>query len=248
MMNFRANGAALVGGCVFLLTFVAAPAGDAQPTGKSEGTFIDRVDVNIVNVEVFVTDKKGRAILGLAKEDFEVTVDGQAIEVSNFYAEQEDRPVYEGAGIAPLRTSPAGGDAEVEAPPQQTLRLLVFVDQTALQPLSRKRSFKSIRRFLAKGLAPADEIAVVSLAPGLKFHTDFTSDRSVIEDILKRLEKSPPLDLGNAAQRRQVLQEISGGGPQGRASAFDQMASSASSRGVLSMIRAVAASEYNLRK
>ncbi len=252
MMGFRAHGALWVGAFLVLLSLGPAPAGRAQPAAETPSAFIDRLDVNIVNVEVFVTDKKGRAISGLTQEDFELTVDGRTVPVSNFYAEVENRPVYGASLSDPAQESPAGADIDtkVEVPPDQILRLVVFVDQTALQPLNRKRAFKHIRRFLSEGLAPTDEIAVVSLGPGLKFHTDFTTDRSVVEKILKQLEKSPPLDSGTATQRRQVLREIynSTPPPLSGPSEADDTFSGASSHNVLSMIRAVATSEYNLRK
>ena len=225
----------------------AAEAADAAENG--DGTFIDRVDVNVVNVEVFVTDKKGRAITGLTKEDFELTVDGQNLPVSNLYAQEDNRPVYRAAPEATAEEPAATAPAPQEVPQEQRLRLVVFVDQTALQPLNRKRSFKHIRRFLEESLAPEAEVAVISLAPGLRFHTDFTTDREVVQKILKELEKSPPLDLGTEAERRTVLQEIfnaptsSPGG-----SAFDQMAASGAAGNTLALIRAIAATEYSIHK
>ncbi|HEY6553237.1 MAG TPA: hypothetical protein VI669_07770, partial [Vicinamibacteria bacterium] len=42
--------------------------------------------LNVVAVPVFVTDGQKRAISGLAKEDFEVTDDGQPVEIVGFQA------------------------------------------------------------------------------------------------------------------------------------------------------------------
>ena len=237
MIDLRVRAAALLGLYSCLLTLGATPAGPAVAQEGEGSTFVDRVDVHIVNVEVFVTNKRGQAIVGLSEDDFELTVDGREVPISNFYAEEDDRPVHEASLADPAPADAPQGEASV--PPEQLLRLVVFVDQTALEPLNRKRSFKHIRRFFAEGLAPADEIAVVSLAPGLRFHTDFTRDRELVEKILKELEKSPPLDLGTAGERRRVLQEISDGssGP-----------TSGASHSALSLIRAIAATEFGIRK
>ena len=53
----------------------------AQPTQP----FVETVDVEVVEVDVVVTDKKGRPVKGLNREDFELYVDGQPVDVTNFY-------------------------------------------------------------------------------------------------------------------------------------------------------------------
>ena len=38
----------------------------------------ETIDVTIVNVEVFVTDKRGRRVHGLTRDDFEIHENGKA--------------------------------------------------------------------------------------------------------------------------------------------------------------------------
>jgi len=228
----------------------------SEPNSEAEaGPIIDRIDVNVVNLEVFVTDKKGRPVIGLNEEDFQITVDGQEVPVSNFYAEEGDARTLAPSPRSFSDPEEALSDRpqnESSDPPKENLRLIVFVDQTALQPLNRKRSFKHVRRFLSEGMDPGDEVAIVSLAPGLRFHTDFSLDRQVVGKILEELEKRPALDLGTAIQRRQVMAEIAdsysgrpqtSGGPAGNFSGGQ-----APSSGSLAMIRGIAATEYSIRK
>ena len=51
--------------------------------------FIDTVDVNVINVDVFVTDKDGHRVTGLTQDDFELLVDKRPVAISNFYAVDE---------------------------------------------------------------------------------------------------------------------------------------------------------------
>ncbi len=60
--------------------FLAAGLG-AQPTE----TFVDTVYVQVVEVDVVVTDRKGRPVSGLKRDDFELYVDGVPVEISNFF-------------------------------------------------------------------------------------------------------------------------------------------------------------------
>lgn len=52
------------------------------------------VDVNVVNIPITVTDKEGRAIVDLKKEDFQIYEDGQPVEIKYFTGstEQERKP------------------------------------------------------------------------------------------------------------------------------------------------------------
>src|SRR5258708_35235328 len=42
------------------------------------------VDVNVVNVDVTVTDHRGKPVMNLTKNDFEIFEDGKPMTVSNF--------------------------------------------------------------------------------------------------------------------------------------------------------------------
>ena len=58
----------------------------ATPEGAQsaeEGVFFETVDVNVVNVQVFVTDKKGNPVTGLGIDDFEVFENKQPVKISN---------------------------------------------------------------------------------------------------------------------------------------------------------------------
>ena len=53
--------------------FLAAGLVSAQePASTPEEAFFERVDVNVVTVDVVVTDKQGRAVTGLGRDDFEI--------------------------------------------------------------------------------------------------------------------------------------------------------------------------------
>ncbi|MCH7664787.1 MAG: hypothetical protein IH936_02520, partial [Acidobacteria bacterium] len=60
------------------------PTDTADP---SIGVFSEFVDVEVINVEVLVTNKAGTPVAGLGPEDFVLQVDGKPMPISNFYAE-----------------------------------------------------------------------------------------------------------------------------------------------------------------
>jgi hypothetical protein len=54
------------------------------PDGVDQGLFFETVSVNVVNVDVFVTDKAGNRVRGLTKDDFELYEDRKPVQISNF--------------------------------------------------------------------------------------------------------------------------------------------------------------------
>ena len=60
------------------LLLLAAPQPPQKPALKS--------GVTVVEVDVVVTDKSGRPVRGLAREDFEIDEDGRPVEIATFSA------------------------------------------------------------------------------------------------------------------------------------------------------------------
>ena len=87
-----------------LVAVIAAQEGDgaADPASDpaADGIFVESIDVNVVNVEVYVTDKKGDRVTGLGRDDFELFEDDKPVKISNFYAVEDGVPVSEAAPAA----------------------------------------------------------------------------------------------------------------------------------------------------
>src|SRR5437660_7646712 len=65
---------------LIVLVFLAIPLFAQTPP------LIEKIDVNVVNVDVTVTDRAGNPVRGLTRDDFEVFEDGKLQKISNFYA------------------------------------------------------------------------------------------------------------------------------------------------------------------
>ena len=97
---------------LWLLLFVAPAisSGQTESATSEKDPFFETVDVNVVNVEVFVTDKKGNPIRGLTADDFEILEDRRPVKLTNFYA------VEGGSRLRP-RTVPEPPDAPPDPTP-----------------------------------------------------------------------------------------------------------------------------------
>lgn len=203
---------------VVLLAAVAASQ-DAPPEAAEEveeGAYIETIDVNVVNVEVYVTDKQGNPITGLEAEDFEILEDGKPIAVSNFYAvEDGERLDFIGDSREPAgddkREDPlALPDRSVEEyiPEDQRLNLVVYIDNFNIRPFNRNRVFRRLRGFLNDKLRRGDRAMLVSYDRSIHVRHEFTSDPQLIANALFELETVTGHAVHLDSERRDILRDI----------------------------------------
>jgi VWFA-related protein len=185
---------------------VAQEPEPAEPDDDAEEFFAEIVDVNVVNVEVYVTDKKGNPITGLSPEDFEVFEDGREVEITNFYAVEGGRPTV--ASPRPSAEPPATVGVLPPIPPNQSLYLIVYIDNFNIRPLNRNRVFRRLREFLYDELEFGDQVMLVSYDRSIHVRHPFTADPEVVARSLFDLEKLTGHAVVQDSERREILQAI----------------------------------------
>ena len=106
-------------------------------------TFVDTVDVQVVEVDVVVTDKKGRPVNGLKREHFELYVDGQPAEITNFYESSLFGEEQTGAAST-KKARVEGHDATPGATDDGPLTVVVYLDDLNLYPPHRTRLLRRL--------------------------------------------------------------------------------------------------------
>ena len=178
------------------------PAQDpAQPDDPFETVF-ESVDVEVVNVDVWVTDKQGNPVLDLQPEDFEVSRDGAPVAVTNFYAvaegrqtsakgsEPKERPQDPEVGNTSAPSKPVLGVPEEEIiPEEQRQWLIIYVDNFNIDPNERNRILPSVRRFLSESLQNEVRTMLVTYDRVLEVRQPFTRDRHRLMSVLAEIEE-----------------------------------------------------------
>ncbi|HEY0512159.1 MAG TPA: VWA domain-containing protein [Thermoanaerobaculia bacterium] len=184
---------------------------------EAEESFSETVQVSVVNLDVFVTDKKGQPVTGLRKEDFEVLEDGKPVEISNFYAESGGTAPAAPAVSAAMAAAAAGPAAKAAAPPaeDQRLRLVVFVDDVSLSAANRSRILQSVGQFLHRELKPGDEVMLVRYDEKLDVRRPFTADLAQVDADLAAVLRMPTdvrkYELSLSQALRELYSSINGG-------------------------------------
>jgi VWFA-related protein len=158
------------------------PAIPPSVGANQKGTI--RAAVDLVQVDVEVTDASGKPVKGLRQDQFAVSEDGRAQKISTFdYYDVEKIETAGNADSEPV-TIPIGG---VAASPQirQIIRnrrlIVLFFDLTSLQPADLTRSSAAARRYLRTQMTAADLVAVVTFGNRLNVLADFTNDRDLLD-------------------------------------------------------------------
>lgn len=204
MTRHQAHRAAL------LLLLGAGPAAGVavQTTGDETPStqFGEAVEVRVVNVDVYVTDKEGNPVTGLGPEDFELYEDKRPVQISNFYAIEDGGATGESEREAdPPAATPVARD---ELPAEQRLHMIVYVDNLNLRPFNRNRVLRSLREFLDRHLEPGDRAMVVSYERALHVRQPFTSDPAALSRALLELETTTAQGVHADSDRRDVMREI----------------------------------------
>jgi VWFA-related protein len=174
---------------------VAAGPATAQDQ-KPVGTFSDTAQVNLINVEVFVTDKLGKPVPGLRPEDFEVFEDGVRVALTNFYASPSLRLGASVPEATPALPSPEAGETPLP-PLEQRLSLVLFVDDTGITPAARNLALQHARALLDAALKlPRTEVMVVTHAQATRIRQPFTNDAAAIAAALKTVAGEPTDAVG----------------------------------------------------
>lgn len=177
-------------------------------------SFLDEVEVTVVNLSVFVTDKKGEAVTDLTAEDFAVFQDGEPREITNFSVYTEER--YENllsadrlrvpTPVAPVvQAEPENDDAGPEFDP---VHIVLFVDNENIRPIDRARVLRQVRRFLRDIMYPNVRVMVVTHERSMRVIQQFTSDREELNNALREVDRMTGGRTERDRERREILREL----------------------------------------
>ena len=185
MKRFLAAAALIA---LFALT-VPSTAQDPARREQPRGTFGETVEVRVIDVEVVVTDREGRRVVGLGREDFRLFVDGRETPLAFFDEVREgsyvrDRPAPGEAAAGPAGEAAAAAPALPALPAAPETRYLLFVDDYFTRPPQRNQVLRELRDDLA-GLAAQDSLAIVAWdGRRLDVVSDWSGSQREIDDAL----------------------------------------------------------------
>jgi len=159
----------------------------------ADENFYDAIEVNLVNVEVFVADRQGRRVTGLGRDDFEIREDGAPVAVTHFHAAGAGGPAAPGAQSG-----------------EQGLHLAVFIDNQSLSPAARDRLIPALRQFVTTRMRPRELLLLASYdGPGsLKLRQAPTDQPAAMAAALDEIAALSPGALAKHLESRALLYQM----------------------------------------
>ena len=154
----------------YLVALLIATTAQAQLPPVSE-----RVEVNILEVTVFVRDSAGNPVSGLTADDFELRVDGQRRPITNFYEVNRRAEVSANPAAAPARRD----------------FVALFIDDLHLDQGEKKRALDALRNFVGEHIRRGTAAMLVTSGSDLHIVQRFTEDPAVLIREIDRIEKQP---------------------------------------------------------
>ncbi|MCU0293952.1 MAG: VWA domain-containing protein [Thermoanaerobaculaceae bacterium] len=194
---------------VLVLGGLLALAGDGRAQQPGARSVVETVQVNVVNVEVYVTGPDGTPLRGLRKEDFELWEDGEPVSLTNFYASDAVMAVSGAATVeeAPAPV-PAATPAPVPVPEEQTLTVVFFVDALNTPMNGRTAVLDQIRRFVETKLDPGARMLVLSFDRSLKQLSPLTADSAAVLEALASVGREAPTASALQTERKDLLRRL----------------------------------------
>ena len=159
----------IAGALLGLAALVVVARSPAEPPAQQPPPVFP-VDVRLVAVPVFVTDKDGRGVPGLTEQDFEVEDGGRSVTIAGFLA------VDAGAPSAP----PAGSVSPRLIAASRRQFLLLF-DLAFSSPAGTLKARKAALELLETWPQPGDLVSAAKFGPGgVEVLVGFTPDRAQV--------------------------------------------------------------------
>lgn len=164
---------------------IASAQAQTKPAPSPEQDDVIRVNIELVQTDVMVFDKKGQFVDGLKADQFALKVDNKPQTISFF-----DR-VTSGKAIAERnKAGGTGANSGNTATPTPTTRgriVIFFVDDLHLELGSLVRTRQALTEFIDHGMGENDQVAITSSSGQIGFLQQFTNERAALRQAVARL-------------------------------------------------------------
>jgi VWFA-related protein len=164
----------------------------AQSVENEQAAVPLRVTAHLVQANVIVNDKHGKPITGLSQKDFTILDNGSQQKISVFAAQ---------TNLPSVPSNPLPQGIYTNRPEEQTniptSVTVILLDALNTEPADRVLARKQVIRVLQQ-IQPQEYVALYWLGDGLHVLHDFTTDGSVLHQVLEGYDDKPNHGADNA--------------------------------------------------
>jgi VWFA-related protein len=160
-----------------------------SPTPPSDDEVV-KISTNLIQIDVTVTDSKGKIVPGLKPEDFEIFENGEKQKITNFSfissIKEKTEPVKNPNDKIPVPVPQAELKAE-----QVKRTFALVVDDLSLSFQSAYQVRRALKKFVDEQMQDGDLIAIIRTGAGIGALQQFTSDRRQLYAAIEKVVWNP---------------------------------------------------------
>ncbi len=166
-----------------------------KPTPTPPDDDVVRIETNLIQIDVVVTDKDGNEVTNLKREDFEIYENDELVRISNFsYTAIKNKE-----NSASLN-SVERNNLEVIPPRVGQIRrtVAIVVDDLRLAGNDVNYVKKSLTKFINSQVQPNDLIAIIKTSGSIGILQQFTTDKKKLLKAIENIEWKPLTSVGSS--------------------------------------------------
>jgi len=150
---------------------------------KQQEPLEHEVTVELVVVEVFVTDKKGNFVGDLTKDDFEIYEDGKKVEIQYFAVVIPEKEIRKEEAIAEI-------EKRKEPQRPEEMKLVILFDNLNTNRWYLNSQWPQIQEMFKALSGNVEETMIMELnrRSGARIIQPFTSDQNLLSDVFSRFK------------------------------------------------------------
>ena len=175
----------------FILSIAAGGlAQTPSPTKSPADSDVVKISTNLIQIDVSVTDKNGKAVSDLKPEEIEIYENGQKQKITNFSFISSTRAA---PPDKPQTKDPAG----IPIPPTKLDRdqirrtIALVIDDLSLSFESAYYTRRSLKKFVDEQMQDGDLVAIVRTGAGIGALQQFTSDKRLLYAAIEKVKWNP---------------------------------------------------------
>ena len=181
---------------VLCLSVVSAQSQEKKEPKKTADDDVIKVTANLVNLDVIVKDKKGKAITDLRAQDFTVFENGVAQKIEFF-----DSTLTTGNEAAQSTTATDSIGSQPRNPngfPRNIIALVLDGQSTEAANLNHVRA--GMVKYIRERISDSDSVALFSISAGLQLLQPFTQDKAKLIAAVEKAYDSSTASRTSGAQ------------------------------------------------
>ncbi len=175
-----------------LILFLGASAfsQDAKPAASENDNDVVKISTALIQIDVSVTDRKGKIVTDLRRDEIEIYENGKKQDISNFLfiSDVRELPEERKKGEKPSLNLPP----PTRLRPEQVARTIALVvDDLTLSFESTYYVRRALKKFVDDQMQPRDLVAIIRTGAGVGALQQFTTDKRQLYAAIEKVRWNP---------------------------------------------------------